>query len=88
MKKFLVILLIAVIACETVQQDIELESWLGDIWDKITGAAKQAWDWLTSSGVMEQIKSALWSAGKAAAIALCSTYFTPAVCSTVIGLLL
>jgi hypothetical protein len=88
MKKFLVILLIAVIACEAVQQDIDLESWIGDLWDKLTGAVKKAWDWLNSSGVMDQIKSLLWSAGKAAAIALCSTYFTPAVCSTVIGLLL
>ena len=87
MKKFLVILLIAVIACEAVEQDFDLESWWSKIWKKITGAVKKAWDWLTRSGVLAKIKSVLWSAGKAAAIALCSTYFTPAVCSTVIGLL-
>ena len=88
MKKFLVILLIAVIACEAVEQDFDLESWWSKVWKKITGAVKKAWNWLTSSGVLNTIKSVLLSAGKAAAIALCSTYFTPAVCSTVIGLLL
>ena len=57
MKKFLVILLIAVIACETVEQDLDLESWWSNLWDKITGAVKKAWNWLTSSGVLNTIKS-------------------------------
>ena len=52
MKKFLVILLIAVIACEAVEQDFYLESWWSKVWKKITGAVKKAWDWLTRSGVL------------------------------------
>ena len=84
MKNFLVILLIAIIACEAVEQEIDFKS----IWDTISDAAKKAWDWLNSSGAIEIIKAALIAAGKAAAIAACSAYFTPVVCSTVIGLFL
>ena len=87
MKKFLVILLIAIIACEAIEQDLDLESWLSDIWKKLTGAVKKAWNWLKGNGILDKIKTILISAGKTAAIALCSTYFTPAVCTTVIGLL-
>ena len=87
MKKFLVLLLIAVIACAAIEQDLDLQSWLSKVWKKLKGAVKKAWDWLTSNGIMDKIKSILWSTGKSAAIALCSTYFTPSICSTIIGLI-
>ena len=86
MKKFLAFLLIAIVACEVVD-DIDLEGFLGGLWDKLTGAAKKAYEWLKSHGVLDQIKNALKAAGKAAAIAICSAYLDPAICSAVIGVL-
>ena len=86
MKKLLAILLIAFVACETVQ-DIDLDS----IWDKIKDAVTDAWDKLTDKvkgvlnnlkekGIYDLIKDKLVTYGKAAAIALCSPYLTPPVC--------
>ena len=88
MKKFLAFLLIAVIVCVEVQEeDMDLESWLGNLWKKIKGAVKKAWNWLKNKGILSKIKNILITVGKTAAIALCSNYFTPAVCGTVIGAL-
>ena len=87
MKKFLALLLIAFIVCETVEEEIDMNSWFSKIWKKITGAVKKAWNWLKEKGILNTIKNLLKTVGKAAATALCSAYFTPAVCATVIGAL-
>ena len=87
MKKFLAILLIAVIVCMTAEEEMEFNSWFSNLWKKITGAVKKAWNWLKEKGILNTIKNLLITAGKAAATALCSSYFTPAICATVIGAL-
>ena len=51
MKKFLAFLLIAVIACTTVE-DLELE---GKWWDKIKNAFNKAWKWLKDNGVIDAL---------------------------------
>ena len=85
MKKFLVFLLIAVIVCQAVEEEIDMNSWIGDHWKKIKNAFKKAWNWLKEKGLLSKIKDALVSLGKQAAIALCKKWFDEAVCEKVIG---
>ena len=85
MKKFLVFLLIAVIVCQAVEEEIDMNSWLGNLWKKIKNAFKKAWNWLKEKGLLSKIKDALVSLGKQAAIALCKKWFDEAVCEKVIG---
>ena len=87
MKKFLALLLIAFIVCETVEEEIDMNSWFSKIWNKITGAVKKAWNWLKEKGILSTIKNILITVGKAAATALCANYFSAAICGTVIGAL-
>ncbi len=90
MKKFLAILLIAIVACETVQ-DLELEGiwgkikdWAKDIWHKLTDAVKNAVNWLKENGYYDLLKSKIIELGKGAAIAFCSTYLGPEFCSSAV----
>ena len=85
MKKFLAILLIAIIACMTVEEEMELNSWFSKLWDKIKNAVKKAWNWLKEKGILDKIKNALVTAGKYAAIALCKKWFDAETCEGVIG---
>ena len=87
MKKFLTFLLIALTVCSAVEEQIELEGWFKNIWKKITGAVKKAWNWLKEKGILGKIKNILITVGKAAATALCANYFSAAICGTVIGAL-
>ena len=86
MKKLLIILLIAIVACETVE-DIDFQS----IWDKIKDTVEDAWDKLTDNlkdainnlknqGIYDLIKDKLVAYGKIATIALCTPYLTEPVC--------
>ena len=85
MKKFLAILLIAVIVCQAVEDEIDMNSWWSNLWDKIKKAVKKAWNWLKEKGILEKIKNALITAGKYAAMALCKKWFDADVCEGVIG---
>ena len=76
MKKFLAFLLIAIVACTTVEDHI-LESF----WDIV----KQAWEWIQSSGVLDQLKQTLRNLGKEAAITLCSNWIERSICEFVIN---
>ena len=87
MKKLLAILLIAIAACETVQ-DIDLQSIFDDIvdkvkdaWDNLTDELKNAANYLKDKGIYDTVKDKLISAGKTAAIALCTPYLGPTLCS-------
>ena len=84
MKKFLALFLIAIVACEAVE-DIELENWFTDAWNWISNAAKDAWNWLKSKGILDAVKNVAITAGKAAAIAWCSPYLTPTVCTVAVN---
>ena len=77
MKKFLAILLIAIIACETVEQK-ELEEALKNVWDLLKK--------LKAEGKLDPIINALKTAGKIAAEALCCTY-APEFCGLCSALL-
>ena len=87
MKKFLAFLLIALTVCSAVEEQIELDGWLKNLWNKVTGAVKKAWNWLKDSGILSKITDLLKTAGKAAATALCSKYFNAETCSSVIGMI-
>ncbi len=78
MKKFLAIFLVAVIACATV--DEPLESWLGDLWDKIKNAVKKAIQWIKDNGYWDTLVNVVKTAGKAAAKALCQKVFDEDTC--------
>ena len=71
MKKFLAILLIAIVACEAVE-DLELNDIL---------------DWLRNSGILDAVKSKLISAGKQIAINFCSGYLPRNICSSAVNAL-
>ena len=81
--KFLAFFLIAVIACAAVEEQ-DLDSWLGNLWDKIKNAVKKAWNWLKDHGYLEKIKNALVTLGKAAAVNLCKKWFDESTCKSVI----
>ena len=80
MKKFLAFLLIVAIACTAVE-DIELENIFTNIW----GWIKKAWNWLKDHGVLDAVKNALVTAGKEAAIALCSRWLDRSACEGVVN---
>ena len=97
MKKILAILLIAIVACETIQE-IDLESWWTDIRDKVEDAVKDAWDklteavkkavnWLKEKGIYDLVKDKVIQLGKAAAIAFCTPYLGPAICASAVDYL-
>ena len=79
MKKFLAIFLIAIVACEAVQ-DIDLEG----IWDQLSDAAKNAVNWLKQKGIYDLVKNRLIQAGKIAAIGVCTPYLGPAICTAAV----
>ena len=94
MKKFLAIFLIAIVACETVN-DIDLESWWTDIRDKVEDAVKSAWDkltdavknavnWLKEKGIYDMVKDKVVQIGKAAAITFCTPYLGPTICASAV----
>ena len=87
MKKFLAIFLIAIVACEAVE-DLDLEGlWkkikkaVKSAWDKLSGAVKKAVNWLKDKGIYDLVKDKLVQLGKAAATTFCSAYLSPAVCA-------
>ena len=82
--KFLAFFLIAVIACAAVEEQV-LDSWLGNLWDKIKNAFKKAWNWLKENGYLELIKNALVTLGKSAAVNLCKKWFDESTCQSVIN---
>ena len=90
MKKFLAILLIAIVACETVDNfDLEglwkkIKNAVKSAWDKLSGAVKKAINWLKDKGIYDLVKSKLIQLGKAAATTFCSAYLSPAVCAPAI----
>ena len=84
MRKFLLIFLIALVACEAVE-DTELGNWLSDIWNSITQWAKNAWNWLVQHGVADTIKNILLTVGEYAAKAFCYTHFPAPACDWVIS---
>ena len=90
MKKFLAIFLIAIVACEAVE-DLDLEGlWkkikkaVKSAWDKLSGAVKKAVNWLKDKGIYDLVKDKLVQLGKAAATTFCSAYLSPAVCAPAI----
>ena len=95
MKKFLAIFLIAIVACEAVQE-LELESWIHwigvgkpkedkkYIYEHLKKAVKKAVDWLKEHGYYDFIKNKIKELGKAAAVAFCSNYLGYEFCSNAI----
>ena len=86
MKKFLAIFLIALVACETVEDlDLEWPKWLTDAWNWVSNAAKNAFNWLKDKGILDAVKNVAISAGKAAAIAWCTPYLSTPVCTLAVN---
>ena len=83
MKKFLAFLLIAIVACTTVE-DLTFESF----WDKIKDWFKKAVNWLKEIGVYDIIVNTLITLGKQAAIGLCSNFLSQDECESIINSLL
>ena len=71
MKKFLAFLLIAIVACEAVE-DLDLNDIL---------------DWLKNSGIYDEVKSKLVDAGKQIAIDFCSNYLSRSTCESAVDVL-
>ena len=69
MKKFLAILLIAIVACEAVEE-FDL---------------KGVVDWLINSGIYYAVKNYIISAGKSFAISFCSRYLPGSICSAAVN---
>ena len=69
MKKFLAILLFAIVACEAVEE-FDL---------------KGVVDWLINSGIYDAVKNYIISAGKSFAISFCSRYLPGSICSAAVN---
>ena len=69
MKKFLAILLIAIVACEAVE-DVDL---FGGVID-----------WLKNAGIYDAVKNYIISASKSFAISFCSRYLPGSICSAAV----
>ena len=82
MKKFLAILLIAIVACSNVsvveEEEFDLE--------KITGTVKEVVAWLKKNGLWDPLMNTLKTAGKVAAFAFCTRYAPANVCSLILNL--
>ena len=83
MKKFLAFLLIAVIACTTVEYQ-ELDG----ILDPIKKIIEKAIKFLQEHGIYEQVKETLIDLGKEAAIGLCAQLLDRSTCKFVIDFLI
>ena len=92
MKKFLLVLLIAVIACNDVVDTIDLDDAefrnifqkIGDffkgLWDKVKGVVNK----LKNLGVWDSIVKAAKTVGKLAAKALCNKFDSSGKCSDIV----
>ena len=96
MKKFLLILLIAIASSATIEFDgTYLQDWWSDLWEKvqnfirnIPGYLKACYDYLVSIGAWEQIVEIVKKYGKPKAIELCTNYFGKKdLCTDIINLL-
>ena len=96
MKKFLLFLLIAIVATATIKIDTEeLQGWWDDIiggitnfLSKLSQTAKQVYQWLVDNGYWDYIVSLVKTGATYAAIAACTSYTGQAgACTTVINIL-
>ena len=96
MKKFLLILLIALVVSAKVQLDTEdlkgILDWLEKVYNFIKslgGELRDLYDWLKDNGYWDQILDLVKTYGKVAAVALCTSLTgLELICSQFIGLLL
>ena len=82
MKKFLAILLIAIVACSNVAVIEEEEFDLQGFFSKIKNAIK----WLKDQGLYDTIISSLKTVGKTAAYALCQKFIKSDTCKLILNL--
>ncbi len=96
MKKFLLFLLIAIAASETIKIETEeLQAWWDDIWggitnffNRLTKKAREIYQWLVDNGYWDIIVSTAKTVGSYAAIAACTAYTGQAgLCTTVVNVL-
>ena len=91
MRKFLLVLLIAVIACNDVVETIDLDdvelniftaigNFFKGLWDKVRGVV----DKLKSWGVWDAVVNAAKTVGKFAAKALCNRFDSSGKCSDIV----
>ena len=92
MKKFLAILLIAIVACSTAsvieEKEIDLEklpAWIKKGWSKVLDSFKKVFQLLKQSGIWDRILSILKSAGRSAAQSLCLKLFDLELCDELIN---
>ncbi len=86
MRKFLVILFIAFIACAEVAEisDAEQKIRIKNVFKKIRDLVKKAKDWLKKVGVYDQVVELIKTAGKYAGKALCKKITKSDLCDTYI----
>ena len=91
MRKFLLVLLIAVIACNDVVETIDLDDAELNIFKKIGGFFKKLWEKvkgvvnkLKSWGVWDAVVNAAKTVGKFAAKALCNRFDSSGKCSDIV----
>ena len=96
MKKFLLILLVAIAASATVKVETEeLQAWWDDIWGGITNffnmltkKAREIYQWLVDHGYWDLIVNTAKTVGSYAAKTACTAYTgQAAICGTVIDIL-
>ena len=93
MRKFLVIFLIAIVACAEInifdQTEVELESKVGDFLKRIAGkaieVAKKVKKWLKDNGLWDPLVKMLKSLGKMAAQSFCEKHADPGNCRDLIN---
>ena len=82
MKKFLAFLLIAIIACNTVE-DLTLQN----ILDYLKELYEKAVQWLKDNGVYDEVIAALKTLGKEAAVGVCTKWLDRTMCEALLSFL-
>ncbi len=82
MKQFLAFLLIAIVACTTVE-DMTLQNWI----DTLKELFNKGVQWLKDHGVYDQVVQALRTLGKQAAIEVCCNWLDRTICEAVLSFL-
>ena len=93
MNKFLLILLIAIVAASTIENyDPELEGWWSDLWDKIKNFVKSLpsklkalYQWLKDNGYWEKLVELVKKYGIPKGIEFCKNYLDEGLCTDLVN---
>ena len=88
MKKVLVIFLIALVTCESVEEEIELSKVPLSVVAIFIKQVQRAYNWLKEHGYLDLLKEKFESLGKDEALEACKKWFSNRICAVIVNQLL